>query len=253
MELNEEKILSKDYTIDIGKAFNVGNEILQKNLGGFIGFFVLQIIIEWCISLIFGYSLTNIYRDYGQNYSTTSFLGSIVSFVINALLTPGFFHVAHKIRNREETSFGDFFYAFSNEPGQFILMRLVAFILIGIGLVLLVIPGIYLMVAYGFCLSIQTVYKGNFWTNLELSRKVITQVWGKMFLLLICIFLINVLGAIPCGLGILYTMPLSMCVVYAAFHDIFQPNSNVMDDKISSFGQDQKDINTERDENNYLK
>lgn len=253
MAINENDILSKNYSIDIGKVLGIGADIMKKNLGGFIGFTVLQMIIGLAIGAVFGGGITDLIYNDGNTGGALSAVGNLISNVISALLVPGVFHVAHKIRNNEETNFNDFFYAFTNQPGQFILLQFIGGILMVLGFMCLILPGIYLAVAWAFSICIITIYKEGFWESLELSRKVINKVWWEMFLLFIVLFFINVLGALVLFVGLLYTIPFSMCVVYAAFHEIFLPNSNTMDDKISGFGQDQKDINTERDENNYLK
>jgi hypothetical protein len=248
MEINENDILAKNYSIEVGKAFEAGSEIIKKNIGGFIGFFILQMVIGLAIGEIFGGGIGDALKGIPKETTPLSVLGSVISNLISCLMYPGFFYVAHKISNREETSFGDFFYGFTHQTGQFLLLQIVSGILIVVGIVLLVIPGIYLAVAYSFAMCIMITYQQGFWESMEISRKVITKVWGQMFLLLLAILGINLLGGLLCGLGLIYTFPYSMCILYAAFRDVFKPGNEVMDDKISNFGQGQKDINTERDE-----
>lgn len=251
---NENEILSKNYSIDIGKCISGGNEILKKNLGGFIGFVVLQFMISMAISAVFGGGIFALMSgEYQTGASGLQIVSNIVSNVVSALLIPGTFYVAHKIQNGEETSFGDFFYGFQNTPLQFILLQLIGGLLMALGFMCFLFPGIYLAVAWAFSVIIITVYKMDFWESMELSRKVINKVWWQLFLLFIVLFFVNLLGALVLLVGLLYTIPLSICAMYVAFHNIFLPNSSTLDDKISGFGADEKDINTERDENNYLK
>lgn len=242
--LNEVELLNKNYDLEVGKALNVGGDILKKNMGGFIGFFAIQVVL----ALVFNKLSSGKFNSFSVN-DILSFMLAIVSLAINGMMAPGNYYVAHKIRSKQETTFGDFFYGFSNNPFQFILLHIVFCALIFVATLFFILPGIFLAVSYMFCTCIQVVYKCGFWESLELSRKVVTKVWGKAFLLILAFIGLNILGAVFCGLGLLYTMPLSSCAIYAAFHEIFKPGNSVMEDKIASFGQGEKDINTERDEN----
>ncbi|MGB3138986.1 MAG: hypothetical protein WBB18_19410, partial [Nodosilinea sp.] len=60
---------------------------------------------------------------------------------------------------------------------------------------------------------------------METSRRLITKKWFSFFGLLLLLFGLNILGAIPLGLGLLITIPLSVCIVTAAYEDIVGLNS----------------------------
>src|SRR6478735_5052508 len=103
MAINENDILSKNYSIDIGKLLGIGADIMKKNLGGFIGFYLLQFVISAAIGAIFGGGITELLMNGGQPAAASglSIVGNIISYVVGALLTPGIFYVAHKVRNNE--------------------------------------------------------------------------------------------------------------------------------------------------------
>lgn len=60
---------------------------------------------------------------------------------------------------------------------------------------------------------------------METSRQLITKKWFSFFGLLLLIFLLNVGGAILLGVGLLVTIPLSVCIIAAAYEDIVGLNS----------------------------
>jgi uncharacterized membrane protein len=70
--------------------------------------------------------------------------------------------------------------------------------------------------------------KMEFWPAMEASRKIITRNWFSVFGFAIVLFLINVIGAIPLGLGLLLAVPLTYCAWAVAYDDIVgvaMPNS----------------------------
>jgi uncharacterized membrane protein len=56
---------------------------------------------------------------------------------------------------------------------------------------------------------------------MEISRKVVGRNWFMIFLFLFVVVIIVGAGVIFFGIGIIFTLPLGMCSLYAAFEDIF--------------------------------
>ena len=94
-----------------------------------------------------------------------------------------------------------------------------------IGFALLILPGIYLAVAYLFAQPLVIDKGADFWQAMETSRKLITKKWFSFFGLLLVLFLLNLAGAILLGVGLLVTIPLSSCILAAAYEDIVGLNS----------------------------
>jgi hypothetical protein len=55
---------------------------------------------------------------------------------------------------------------------------------------------------------------------MELSRKIITKNWWSFFGFLLILFLINFAGILACGVGVLFTLPITSCMLFVAFEDI---------------------------------
>jgi len=199
-----EGLLQKSYTVKIGEYISSGWATVQKNIGGFIGFTLLVVLINIVIAKI--------------NQSASP-VGSLISIMISGPLNAGFLIVAFKLLRNRATTFGDFFRGFNNYLPLF-LVSLVSGVLIVIGFILLIIPGIYLSVAYTFALPLVLEKKMNFWDAMELSRKLISKNWFSFFGFAIVLALINIVGALLLGVGLLVTIPLSGCAVAAAYADI---------------------------------
>jgi uncharacterized membrane protein YedE/YeeE len=105
------------------------------------------------------------------------------------------------------------------------LTALVSGLLIGLGSVLLVLPGIYLAVSYLFAQLFVVDKNLGFWSAMETSRRLITKKWFSFFGLGLLMFLLILAGLLCFGVGVLATIPLGSCVLTAAYEDIVGLNS----------------------------
>ncbi|OAD21568.1 conserved hypothetical protein, membrane [Candidatus Thiomargarita nelsonii] len=85
-------------------------------------------------------------------------------------------------------------------------------ILTMIGFFLLIIPGLYLSVAY--LLTIPLIVEKNLgsWQAMEASRKAITHHWFKVFFTYFVMSIIMMISAIPLGIGLIWTLPMMVNV-----------------------------------------
>jgi hypothetical protein len=235
----QEKI-DNGYDFRIGYYISEGFSIFSKNAGGFIGYGILAFLLSMLCAFI-----------------------PFANFLIPPCLIVGFFLVAKKINKGEHTEFSDFFRGF-DFFGQIALYQLVwigiiilvilpIFFVLGfygltqaiagsvheieqitsksLGIVwacyiLAVTFGlIYLGVALVFVTQLICFHKMNFWDAFNLSRQIITANWFAVFLFLIALFFINLLAVIPCGLGLLVTIPATYIAMYVAFEDIVGTDS----------------------------
>ncbi|SNR88015.1 hypothetical protein [Desulfurobacterium atlanticum] len=104
---------------------------------------------------------------------------------------------------------------------NYVVMSILKNILIAIGFLLLVIPGIYLSVGYMFS-SFLMIDKGlSPWEALETSRKTVHKNWLQYFLFILVIVIVNIIGAIPLGLGFIITIPVSYVAVTKLYYRVF--------------------------------
>lgn len=145
----------------------------------------------------------------------------LLAFFINPVLLGGLAYVFSRRIRGENPGVGDAFNGFSLAFLQLGLSGLVSFVLICVGLLLCVLPGIYLAVGYMFALQLIIDKKYDFWTAMEVSRRVVHRQWWTMFGLAMVLFLLNVVGVLACLVGCIVTAPLSVAAIMYAYEDIF--------------------------------
>jgi uncharacterized membrane protein len=204
--MNKEKLdalIAEGYDFDIQEAFGKAWKIFAAQPVLSIAYTMLIISIQ----LLFIAYL----RDFTLLYSI---------FLAPPLFS-GFYLAANKINQDLPITYFDFFQGF-----QFFIpvvsIWLIGQVITFLGLLLLVLPGIYLMVAYSFSV-LMTIFGGlNFWEALEASRKLITGRWWKFFVLTLILIAINGLGLLMLGIGLLVTIPITFYVTYVIFEDLTQ-------------------------------
>lgn len=211
-------LTGRDYEVKIGDYFSRGWEIFKAKALLFVLFTLLLVVIQIVISILPAPIGTR-----GEDGAS----GGILSLAFNIVapaLTAGYYFVAFQIARNRDAVFNDFFQGF-NKFLPIFLVSLVSTILTAIGFVLLVLPGVYLAVAYLFAQPLVIDKSADFWQAMETSRRLITKKWFSFFGLLLLIFLLNFGGAILLGVGLLVTIPLSVCIIAAAYEDIVGLNS----------------------------
>ncbi len=141
----------------------------------------------------------------------------------SALLAPplyaGFYLVANNLSRGEEVIYPDFFAGFRFWiPAA--VVSLLSQTLIALGLIALIIPGIYLAVSYLFAIPMGIFGGLDPWAAMEWSRKLITRNWWRFFGLLLILVVLNLLGLVLAGIGLLLTIPLTFLVLYVVFEEL---------------------------------
>ena len=188
-------------SLPLGDYVKTGWDLFKQYPGGFVGFCLLYFLIQVALKAI-------------------PYVGAVAAVVINTPLLMGNFIVSAKLLHGQPPEFRDFFEGFQYFL-PLLLLSLVAGLFIGIGTILLVIPGIYLAVAYLFASYLVVDRRLDFWPAMELSRRTVTPRWFGYFAFMLLLALLNLAGALLLGLGLLVTIPLSFCAVTAAYADLF--------------------------------
>ena len=94
-------------------------------------------------------------------------------------------------------------------------------IMIALGFLLLIIPGIYLSIAYMFTLPLIIDKNMDFWQAMETSRKAVTQHWFKFFFTGVLMMIIYLISTIPLGLGLIWTIPMFVALQGVLYRRIF--------------------------------
>lgn len=112
-------------------------------------------------------------------------------------------------------------------------------ILTYIGLALLLLPGIYLSIAYSFALPLMIDKKLGIWGAMEVSRRAVTHHWFTVFGVNISLVFIVMISAIPMGIGLIWTIPLLMIAQGVMYRKIFGWNIH---DPINTNETDEEDL-----------
>ncbi|MEE4134786.1 MAG: hypothetical protein V2I32_01815 [Desulforhopalus sp.] len=105
--------------------------------------------------------------------------------------------------------------------GKIAVATILQTILISIGFLLLILPGIYLSVGYAMTLPL-IIDKGlSPWEAMEASRKAVHRVWWKIAALFVVIGVIMALSAIPLGVGLIWTWPMFIVLAGIVYHRLF--------------------------------
>jgi len=108
-----------------------------------------------------------------------------------------------------------------------ILLSYVAMtIMLFIGFLLLILPGIYLAISYSFTYAL-IVDKGlGVWEAMELSRKTVTKQWLKFFGLALLAGLMIFVSALPLGVGLIWSIPTIYISYGLLYHHLFDEDES---------------------------
>lgn len=190
------------YSTDVYRYIDEGWKIFMKNPLYFILFTLLYIAI--------GFALMKLR------------FGTIGEIFITPCLWAGYMLVARRLSFNQHVDFKDFFSGF-NQWDRLVPVSFIATVFMVIGLIFLVLPGIYLAVGYLFIAPLVLFYPRelSLLEILEGSRQVITKKWWNFLGFAGLLLLINIVGIICLGVGILVSFPVSICAIYAAYEDVF--------------------------------
>jgi hypothetical protein len=143
----------------------------------------------------------------------------IYSIFLSPPLIAGFYLVANRMSQREYVDFQNYFDGFKYIL-PLIIVNLITAIFMVAGLVLFILPGIYLGVGYMFSLLFVLFGGFDFWPAMEYSRKLVHTNWWKFFGFVLLLLLINIGGFLCLIVGLLVTIPLTYLSVYVLFEEL---------------------------------
>lgn len=184
--------VSAGFRLSIENVLQIGFNLLRKSPGIFIIY-----------SVIGSVALSN----------------PISGLLLGGPVITGYYIVSQLIKQDKPVELPDFFKSFDKFLPLLILNLLMSLVIF-VGLILLVIPGIYFAVSYLFAHFFVWFYDVDPTEAVRLSRKTVSGNFGQIFLLCLILGGINLLGIMAFGVGILLTLPFTYCVIYAAFDDI---------------------------------
>ncbi len=165
------EILAREPQVQIGRCLSLGWRLLLDNVGLILG----ATFLAWLIGLACQF---------------IPFIGAFVYWAASGVLYGGLYMILLNRIRGQPASIGDLFSGFNQGFAQLLLAGFLTSLLTKIGLVCcLIIPGLYLFIAWTFSIPLIADRRLEFWSAMELSRKVVTRVWFEMFGLTVLVFL----------------------------------------------------------------
>jgi uncharacterized membrane protein len=194
---------------------------------GFKANFLIALLIYVGISVTIELLRASVFPEIDER----TYQGIFTEIAITILIAPlsiglGLFGVRRAVG--KETPVSTLWEPYAAAIPLMVMMGL-AIVLIIAGLVLFILPGIYLAVAYSFAAFLITEKGMGVWQALEASREAITEYWWRYFGLMLMSALLMLLGALPALIGLIWVLPILAIAngeVFAhTFNDGEQSNS----------------------------
>ena len=214
-----EDAIAGNYQLDIGNVFseawNKTNGIKRYIIGAGAIMYALFFAAVFVITLIFNPS---------SEPSASSILAQmVIQLIFMVIIIPflaGIFMMSAKKAQGQPFEFGDAFSGYGKTI-PLLIAAILMNILATIGFILLIIPGIYLSIAYMFTVPLVIDRNMSPWQAMETSRKAVTKHWFKFLLLLLAMTFVMLISAIPLGIGLIWTAPM-MALAYAiTYREVF--------------------------------
>lgn len=153
-------------------------------------------------------------------------VGPLVGWLLGGVFFGGLLNYYLKTARGQPVDFGDAFAGFTVALVPLMLASLLVNLFTFLGF-FLIIPGIYLLVAYFFTYLLIIDQKLDFWPAMEVSRRVITSQWWRAFALLLLGLIIMQLGLVAFIVGVFFTLPIAIGALVYAYEDLCRPPPRV--------------------------
>ncbi|MBX2867383.1 MAG: DUF975 family protein [Acidiferrobacterales bacterium] len=192
-------------------------------------YWVLYVFFAFVISFVLtglGMSVPNLFTGELPEGATAGAagVGQVLSSILIAVVTTplwvGLQVMGIRRSDNQQVSAGDLFSKYGHSIPLFFTLVLY-YVFVAIGFVLLILPGIYLSIAYLMAFPLVTEKGLGPWRALETSRKAVTKKWFKFFGLCICLGLIFIISLIPLGIGLIWSAPFVLIAYGIVYRNMF--------------------------------
>ena len=214
-----EKAVNGEYEFGVGAIIS---EAWSKTKGSKTNI-LLAVLLYMLISLIAHTLVSVLLSLFGLSTADPGLGSGIAQLVVTVLTLPigvGIFFIGVKQSMGLEHSVGEVL-GYYDKTLPLVIGMVIMYIMVMLGFMLLILPGIYLAVAYYFGSPLIADKGLGPWQALETSRKSITKNWFGFFGLAIVLVIINLIGAIPLGIGLLWTIPMSVVAYGIAYRNMY--------------------------------
>ena len=208
-----ESLLNRDHQLQIRYCLRRGWGLVKSDFWPTVGVTVLILTLLEIATITLD--------QLGEAAKGTSLGFAVIQCLLTGPMLAGLtFYFLKKIR-RERATVEIAFVGFSKRFLHLFLANFVLTVLVAFGIFFLILPGIYLFVAWAFALTL-VIDKGlDFWPAMELSRKIIHKHWWKMLIFLFVLGALWIVGLLCFVVGIFVAVPVTFAAFMYAYEDIF--------------------------------
>ncbi|MDP2650173.1 MAG: YciC family protein, partial [bacterium] len=195
------------------EAFRVGWERFKERPFFVIGLFVITTLI----STVSGYLV-----DKANAGPSVAFIFSVIDFAVQAIIGMGLTLILLRVHDNVTTDYSDLF-----EPiylfWKYLAMTIIVFVVVIIGLLLFVIPGIIAAIALSFAPYL-VIDKGM--GPIDAVKESVEMTHGhrwNLFIFALLVAAFNVLGFLLLGVGLLITIPVSALAFVHIYRWLLHP------------------------------
>jgi len=197
-----DEIIGRGINLSVGSCFSRSWKLYTGHFGLFTGTTAIVLVI-----------LTALH--------SVPAAGNVVAVALGGVLAAGLSLVFLKTIRGQKAEVNDLFAGFNRGFVPLLLASTLVFILVSAGLLLCLLPGIYLVVAWMFVYPLIFERLIDFWPAMELSRKVVHERWWELFALALGATALFVLGLMLAVIGVFFTTPIAFGAIMYAYEDIF--------------------------------
>ena len=216
--------IAGQYDFSVGDVLGEARKRISGNKGTawlalicyLIPIIIVSMVVDKVVKLL-GFTIDDL--TYMHAF-TRGYVMQVLKSCITMPFSAGVFMVCIKLAVRAPVDFSEIFRYF-DKYGPLIALMLLRSLLVTIGFCLLLVPGIYLSVAY--CLSVPLMVEKNLgpWEALEASRKAVHHHWFKFFFTYLSMTLIIIASLVLLLFGVIWSAPMGMLVNGILYRTVF--------------------------------
>jgi len=207
----------KDYDFDIIEIIKAGFVHIEGVKAQFVIAFAIYIavalVLQMMLGLVFPQGTTE-----EPNLLNQQIVG-ILSYPILMPIIAGIVMMAIENSRGEPIDFKSVF-NYYHLTGKLALAGILIYIFTVVGFILLILPAIYVSVAYAFTVPLLIDKNMEVWEAMEHSRKTVTRHWFKVAGLMGLLTVIMAISIIPLGIGLIWSVPLMFVTLYGLAYPV---------------------------------
>ncbi|VUD69178.1 hypothetical protein TDB9533_04544 [Thalassocella blandensis] len=213
-----EKGIAGDYTLNYRDVLAEAWHKVQGAKGTIWLAVLLFFITNLAVGFSSGFILT---MAIGASFPLASaLLSQVLVIAITTPLTAGLMIIA--IRRAADSSIrATSIFDYYGKIVPLFFTMLLLYLMLTLGFLLFVLPGIYLSIAYVFAMPLVVEKNLSPWQALEASRKAVTKRWFTIFAIFITVMFVFAISSLPLFIGLIWAIPWMSITMGILYRNIF--------------------------------